>query len=108
VQDTGGLDECIAVLKRYSLINVANSLISVHRLIQAVIQDKLSDEKQMMWAESALKLVNEAFSFGQFDQETWEKCSKLSSHAFDASEHAESLEVSPQETANLLNDLGNY
>ena len=108
VQNAIELDECIAVLKRYSLINVADSLISVHRLVQAVVQDRLSVEEQKIWAESALKLVNEAFSFGQFDQETWEKCSKLSSHSFHASEHAESLEVSPQETANLLNDLGNY
>jgi tetratricopeptide (TPR) repeat protein len=95
-------------LKRYSLINVAESLISVHRLVQAVVQDRLSLEKQRTWAESALKLVNEAFSFSQFNQETWEMSSKLSSHAFHASGHAESLEVSPQETANLLNNLGNY
>ena len=108
VQNTVELDECIAVLKRYSLINVAESLISVHRLVQAVVQDRLSLEEQRMWAETALKLVNEAFSFDQFDQENWEKCSKLSAHAFYASEHAEKLEVSPQETARLLNDLGRY
>ncbi|MCX6676857.1 MAG: FxSxx-COOH system tetratricopeptide repeat protein [Methanothrix sp.] len=108
VQNAVELDECIAFLKRYSLINVAESLISVHRLVQAVVQDRLSDEEQRMWAESALKLVNEAFSFGQFDQETWEKCSRLSSHAFHASEHAQRLEVSSQETANLLTNLGNY
>ena len=108
VQNTSELDDCIAVLKRYSLINVVENLISVHRLVQAVVQDRLSLERQKMWAESALKLVNEAFSFGQYNQETWERCSKLSAHAFYASEHAESLEVSPQETTNLLNNLGNY
>ena len=108
VQNAVELDECIAVLKRYSLINVTESLISVHRLVQAVVQDRLSVEKQRMWAESALKLVNEAFSFGQFDQETWEKCSRLSSHAFHASEHAEILNVSLLETSSLLNKLGSY
>jgi len=108
VQNAVEFDECIAVLKMYSLINVAKSLISVHKLVQAVVQDKMSLEEQKMWAESALKLVSEAFSFRQFDQETWEKCSRLSSHAFYATEHAESLDVSPQETANLLNGLGNY
>ncbi|MDD2834672.1 MAG: FxSxx-COOH system tetratricopeptide repeat protein, partial [Methanothrix sp.] len=108
VQDTGEFDECIAVSKKYSLINVADSQISVHRLVQAVVQDKLSNERQKIWAESALKLVNEAFSFSQLDQDTWEKCSKLSSHAFYAAEHAEKLELSPQETANPLNNLGRY
>ena len=108
VQKTSELDGCIATLKKYSLINVTDNLISIHRLVQAVVQDRLSPEKQRMWAESALKLVNEAFSFRQLNQETWEKCSKLSTHAFHASEHAEKLELSPQETANLLNNLGNY
>ena len=76
--------------------------------MQAVVQDRLSPKEQKTWAESALKLVSGAFSFSQLDEETWEKCSKLSSHAFSASDHAESLGVSPQETARLLNDLGNY
>ncbi|MDD2837161.1 MAG: FxSxx-COOH system tetratricopeptide repeat protein, partial [Methanothrix sp.] len=108
VQDTGEFDECIAVLKKYSLINVADSQISVHRLVQAVVQDKLSNERQKIWAESALKMVNDAFSFDQLDQETWEKCSKLSAHAFYAAQHAEKMEILPQETANLLNSLGGY
>jgi len=108
VQDTGEFDECIAVLKKYSLINVADNLISVHRLVQAVVQDRMSMEEQKLWAESALKIVNDAFSFSQLDQETWEKCSKISSHAFRAAQHAEKLEISPLETANLLNSLGGY
>ena len=53
-------------------------------------------------------MVNDAFSFSQLDEGTWEKCSKLSSHALSASEHSERLEVSQQETAVLLNSLGNY
>jgi tetratricopeptide (TPR) repeat protein len=108
VQDTSEFDECIAVLKKYSLINVADSLISIHRLVQAVVQDRLSLEEQKLWVESALKMVNDAFSFHQFDQETWERSSKLSAHAFYTSGHAERLSVSLQETAILLNHLGNY
>ena len=72
------LDDCIALLNRYSLISAADNLISIHRLVQAVIQDRLSLEEQKIWAESALKMVNDAFSFSQLDEETWEKCSKLS------------------------------
>lgn len=108
VQDAGEFDACIAVLKKYSLINVADSLISIHQLVQVVVQDKMSPEEQKLWAESALKMVNDAFSFDQLDQETWEKCSKLSAHAFYATQHAEKLEILPQETANLLNSLGRY
>ncbi len=108
VKNAVELDECLALLNKYSLINVADNLISVHRLVQAVVQDRMSMEEQKPWAESALKIVNDAFSFSQLDQETWEKCSTLSSHAFHASEHTEKLGISPQETANLLNSLGRY
>lgn len=89
VKNSSELDDCIAVLNRYSLINAADNLISVHRLVQAVVQDRLSPEEQKKWAESALKILNGAFSFSQLDEKTWEKCSKLSSHALYATEHAE-------------------
>jgi tetratricopeptide (TPR) repeat protein len=108
VRNASEFDGCIALLKKYSLINAAENLISVHRLVQAVVQDRLSPKDQKIWAESALKMIDDAFSFRQYDQETWEKCSKLSSHAFHASDHAQRLAVSPQETANILNSLGRY
>ena len=108
LQNPHQLDDCIALLNRYSLISAADNLISIHRLVQAVVQDRLSPKDQRIWAGSALKMVNDAFSFSQLDMESWEKCSKLSSHALSASEHAERLNLSQQETANLLNSLGNY
>ena len=42
------------------------------------------------------------------DEDGWDKCLKLSTHAFHATEHAEKLEILPQETAKLLNNLGGY
>ncbi|NLH22856.1 MAG: tetratricopeptide repeat protein, partial [Methanothrix sp.] len=108
VRNSERLDDCIAILSRYSLIGAADNLFSIHRLVQAVVQDRLSPKDQKKWVESALKIVNDAFSFSKLDEGTWEKCSKLSSHAFSASEHAERLKVSQQETANLLNSLGRY
>ena len=108
MQNSGQLDNCIALLNRYSLIGAADNMISIHRLVQAVVQDRLSLEEQKIWVESALKMVDDTFSFSQLDQETWDNCSKFSSHALHASEHAERLGVSPQETAHLLNSLGRY
>ena len=108
LQNSQQLDDCISLLNRFSLIVAADNQISVHRLVQAVIQDRLSPEDQKIWAESALRMVYDAFSFDQYDQDTWKKCSKLSSHAFHASDHAKRLTVSPQETASLLNSLGMY
>jgi hypothetical protein len=60
VQNSGALDGCIAILNRYSLISAADNLISVHRLVQAVVQDRMSLEDQKIWAESALRAVDDA------------------------------------------------
>ena len=106
VRNSGRLDDCIALLNRYSLISAADNLISIHRLVQAVVQDRLSPEDQKKWAESALRMVNDAFSFSQYDQKTWEKCSEIFSSAFYVSEHAQRYEALLQETAHLLNNLG--
>jgi hypothetical protein len=65
VENSGLLDGCIGLLNRYSLISAADNQISIHRLVQAVIQDRLSLEDQNIWAEYALKIVDEAFSFRQ-------------------------------------------
>ncbi len=105
VRNPGDLDRCIAVLKKYSLISAADNLISIHRLVQAVVQDRLSREDEKLWAESALKIISDAFSFDQLNMKTWEICTKLSSHAFYVSEYAQ---ASPEEAVILLNNLGIY
>jgi tetratricopeptide (TPR) repeat protein len=106
--DAIDLDKCIAVLKMYSLIYVTNNLISVHRLVQAVAIERMSITIQKKWAGCALMLVNDVFSFSPIYQETWELCSILSPHASYATDHAERLAILPQETANLLDALGNF
>ena len=39
---------------------------------------------------------------------SWERCPKLSPHAFHSSDNAERLAVSPEKIASLLNSLGRY
>ena len=53
LQNFQQLDDCISLLKRYSLIGATDNQISVHRLVQAVVQDRMSPEDQKKWAESA-------------------------------------------------------
>ena len=60
VKNAVELDKCLALLNKYSLINVADNLTSVHRLVQAVVQDRMSMEEQKLWAESALKIDEKA------------------------------------------------
>ena len=52
-EDEGLLDEAIAVLRAYSLIrrDPDEKTLSVHRLVQAVLRDAMTDDEKKLWAE---------------------------------------------------------
>src|SRR5579875_1343188 len=58
------LNQACEVLLRYSLIrrNTAANLLSIHRLVQAVLQDRMDEPRQRLWAELTVKAVEKAFS----------------------------------------------
>jgi tetratricopeptide (TPR) repeat protein len=106
--DPLAFDEALAALRRYSLVEVRDDALSVHRLVQAVARDRLQEKAQRMWAEAAVRLVNRAFPFKQDNLQTWPRSARLLPHAFAAAEHAEALEVASETTARLLNETGVY
>ena len=108
VKDKMALNDAIAALKRYSLMTVADDTLLVHRLVQAVARDRLSDEERKRWAEAAVRLVNGAFPQKSQDVRTWDECSALLPHALAAAGHSEELEVAPKPTSRLLNQAGLY
>ncbi|MEA2045942.1 MAG: tetratricopeptide repeat protein [Euryarchaeota archaeon] len=101
-------DDAVATLMRYSLMTVADASLSVHRLVQTVTRDRLSDEEREGWAEAAARLVNEAFPYDSDDVRTWPECSLLLPHALAAAEHAKGLGMAPKATGRLLNQVGGY
>jgi tetratricopeptide (TPR) repeat protein len=108
MQDSIRLNDAVAALRRYSLINVADDMFSIHRLMQAVTQDSLDEDEKKRWAEAAVKLVNKAFPNDSDDVRTWPVCSSLIAHALASTKLAEELEVAPKETTRLLNQAGHY
>lgn len=65
VQKPLELDDVIGELGKYSLVEVDRhkDTISIHRLVQAVLRDKLSPEKRQIWLEIALLVINSVFSY---------------------------------------------
>jgi tetratricopeptide (TPR) repeat protein len=108
VKDEMKLNDAVAALKRYSLMTVADDSLSVHRLVQAVARDRLSDVDRKRWAEAAVQLVNKVFPYESYDFRTWAKCSILLPHALAAAGHSEELEVAHEATSRLLNQAGLY
>ena len=108
VADELKFDDAVAALRRYSLMTLAGDALSVHRLVQAVMRDRMSEDEQKRWADAAVRLVNEAFPYDSDDVRTWDECSVLLPHAVAVAEQAEKLGTNPEATGRLLNQMGLY
>jgi Tfp pilus assembly protein PilF len=110
LKDLGDLEwqDALAALRRYSLIEVRGETVSVHRLVQAVARDQLSDDARKRWAEAAVQIVGDAFPHDSDDVRTWPTCARLLPHALATAGHAEAMQVAPQATGHLLNQVGLY
>ncbi|NQE52364.1 hypothetical protein C5S29_02125, partial [ANME-1 cluster archaeon GoMg3.2] len=95
-------------LKQYSLIDTSGECLSVHRLVQAVVRDRLSEDDRKGWTETVVRLLSSAFPFDSDDVRTWHQCSRLLPHALAAAAHAGVLEVAPDVTQCILNQTGVY
>jgi len=102
------MNRAIAPLRRYSLIEASADSISVHRLVQMVVRDRLDEGARRTWAKAALRLMNGAFPHDSHDPHTWPVCKLLLPHALAAAKHAEDLGVVQEVGARSLNQAGLY
>ncbi|HUE74991.1 MAG TPA: FxSxx-COOH system tetratricopeptide repeat protein [Pirellulaceae bacterium] len=104
------LNNSIALLRSYSLVERNGDLLSVHRLVQTVCRDRLKTDAAIHFAKVAVRLMGKVFPDGTpHDEPTlWPICSQLVGHAMIAAQHAESLAIEPEESAYLFNQVGLY
>jgi len=102
------LDDALAALRRYSLLEVSQSSASMHRLVQAVARDRLDSEAYRSTAEAVLALLNDAFPFEVDDPRTWDPSARLLPHALAAAGYAQALDPVPEGAGGLLNRAGIY
>jgi len=108
VCDRLGLDDILAILRGYSLADVQPEGLSVHRLVQAVTRDLISDEEKGTWAEAAVKLLSAIYPFHQHDLATWRLSERLLPHGIAAADHADKLSAAGPETALVLKHIGTH
>jgi len=110
VADELVFNKALAALKRFSFIERGEDSLSVHRLVQAVVRDRMDEEEQKTWAGAAAELVNEVFPGGDLsaDVRAWPMCARLLPHARAAAHHAEENQVALPAAGRLLNQSGLY
>ena len=101
-------DDLIAALRRYSLIKVDMDAVSIHRLVQLVIRDRLSDEMREYYALKALELIDKAFPVSGAVGDMLPDCGRLLPHAITALAHTDGLAEAEISSARLLGRTGTY
>jgi len=105
VADPLALGEAVSALRRFSLIGTVDDGWSVHRLVQAVVRERLSPEESTAYA---VETVNAAFPFDSFDVRNWPACAGLLPHGLASVGHADPIGVAQEESGRLLNQMGVY
>jgi Tfp pilus assembly protein PilF len=106
IRSAKSLHDTIEPLRRYSLIDSDDKTLSLHRLVGAIVRDRLSIEEQTGWATAAVRIVRRSFNFDSQDPATWADAALMVPHARAAAEHARQLGVAHAEVVDLLNDVG--
>jgi tetratricopeptide (TPR) repeat protein len=112
LRDDLKVNGALSALLRYSLVVVEGSgkdrVVSVHRLLQEVTRERLTEGEKTRWATAALRIVHQAFPDNGEDVRTWPSCGQLAPHAVAVLDYVEPREIEQEVTARLLNQLARY
>lgn len=106
--DSSLLDEALGILRAYSLVrrNRDERALSMHRLVQAILQSSLSKHARHRWAERTVRAVNQCFPSVKVD--TWPTCRRLLPHAQICAQLIAEYGLAFPEGARLLHLTGYY
>jgi tetratricopeptide (TPR) repeat protein len=107
VNGVGSIHEALAELESYSLISRQEGTFTVHRVVQEVLQSRVSPERLRDWIEATLKIVNGYAPFDADDVRTWPVWNVLRSHAARVILLADEVGLT-NPTSRLMNQLGQY
>ena len=102
------LNAAIRELRRFSLVhrNPSMKMLSMHRLVQAVIQDGMDEETKKRWAEHVVRAVNRVFP--EVEVATWPQCERYLPQAQVCLELIVRYQLAFPEAARLLHLTGRY
>ncbi len=107
--DAHRLNEAVESLRAYSLIarDPQNQTITIHRLVQAVLQDSMPAETQRQWMQRAIQAVAAAYPESP-DIADWPALERLLPHALACVAWIEQAQLAMLEVSSLLDQTGCY
>lgn len=102
------LQDAVAALYRYSLVDRDQAGLRIHRLVQAVVRARLSEDDRLHWAETTVSLLLAGFPLNYSDLTSWPIYQRLLPHVLAAADHAARLGVAGEQTGWLLSQASGY
>jgi serine/threonine protein kinase/tetratricopeptide (TPR) repeat protein len=103
------LDAAIVTLRKFSLVhrNSDTNMLSLHRLVQAVLQDSMSEQERRIWVERTVRAINLALpDISEFSM--WQCCQQYMPHVQNCVALIEQWKIVSPEAARLLEQTGMY
>ncbi len=91
-----------SLLKRHS----AEQMLTMHRLVQAVIQETMSKPEHEYWTHCVIRALDSVFP--KSEHRTWRMCERLVPHVLRCEVRTQSWENVPLELASLLQKTADY
>lgn len=107
-RDVLAYNHVLGVLSGYSLATVSPTALGLHRLVQAVIRGRLTEDKQSYWTEIGINLLRGSFPPEPDKVTTWPICQQLFPHLVAVTDHAERLEIARSEEGWLLDRASRF
>jgi len=108
VVDAFELHRAIRAASAYSLLkrNVQEHTLSIHRLVQVVLREGMSEQERGQWQRRVIRRLNALFP-AEAIHETWRQCERLLPHVLTCASALPDL-VEDQELANVLRKAADY
>ena len=108
VGDERQLRLALTALRDYSLLQVEDDMITLHRLVQTVARDRMGQERERAWVELAVDLLVKAYPYDPRKVETWAAAGDLLPHFMTVTYFAHIYNCKTENTAHLNHETGYF
>ena len=106
--DAAALEAAAMLLSRYNVIRYNGESVSLHRLVAALLRDRLDSRQRQQWVTTALRWSPAPLNLTEKTRTPGTRCAPVLPHVLAVTEVAEANDIEPAATARLLDDAGQY
>lgn len=107
-QEESSIIKMGVILCEHGLVELSDTALSIHPQIQKAVREGMNEEPREAWANAALRCVLSSFPIKMDYEHPLPECNQLLPHAYATTRHTLALDIAPEDTGYLLNQVGLY